>query len=232
MKKKITLFFLVLPALIFAQQPQLPSYSDSIFPTYYWQRVTHFNTLPQSKDDIIFLGNSITDGAERSELFNDIDIKNRGISGDVTAGVIHRLDGITKGHPSKIFLLIGINDLGRNISPDSVVKNILIISSYIKYESPSTKLFVQSILPVNDTYHKFSTHTNKVKEIKQVNEQLLQYANQYQYTFINLYSSFCDENEKLKSDLTNDGLHLKGEAYLLWKRIVYPYIYGHLPPKN
>ena len=128
--------------------------------------------------------------------------------------------------------MIGINDLGRNISPDSVVKNILIISSYIKYESPSTKLFVQSILPVNDTYHKFSTHTNKVKEIKQVNEQLLQYANQYQYTFINLYSSFCDENEKLKSDLTNDGLHLKGEAYLLWKRIVYPYIYGHLPPKN
>jgi lysophospholipase L1-like esterase len=225
MKKVIVVIVLLFFQNLVSAQVKLPSYPDSIFPTYYWQRVTHFNTLPQSKDDIIFLGNSITDGTEWSELFNDINIKNRGISGDITAGIIHRLNNITKGHPSKIFLLIGINDLARNISPDSVVKNILIISSYIKQASPSTKLFVQSILPVNDVYNNFSTHTNKGKEIKQVNEQLLQNANQYHYTFINLYSSFCDANEKLKANLTNDGLHLKGEAYLLWKHVVYPYVY-------
>lgn len=226
MKKIIVAILVLFFQNLVSAQAQLPSYPDSIFSTYYWQRVTHFNTLPQSKDDIIFLGNSITDGAEWSELFNDNNIKNRGISGDITAGVIHRLNNITKARPSKIFLLIGVNDLARNISPDSVVKNILIISAYIKQESPSTKLFVQSILPINDVYNKFPTHTNKGKEIKQVNEQLLQNANQYHYTFINLYSSFCDANEKFKSNLTNDGLHLKGEAYLLWKHVVYPYVYG------
>ena len=225
MKKIIVVLLLLSFRNLVSAQVQLPSYPDSIFSTYYWQRVTHFNTLPQSKNDIIFLGNSITDGAEWSELFNDINIKNRGISGDITAGIIHRLNNITNGHPAKIFLLIGTNDLARNIPTDSVVKNILIISSYIKQESPSTKLFIQSLLPVNDVYNKFPTHTDKGKEIKQVNEQLLQNANQYHYTFINLYSAFCDANDKFKSNLTNDGLHLKGEAYLLWKHVVYPFVY-------
>jgi lysophospholipase L1-like esterase len=207
-------------------QVTLPVYPDSIFSTYYRQRVTHFKTLPHSKDDIIFLGNSITDGAEWSELFGDDKIKNRGISGDITAGVIHRLDDILKGKPSKIFLLIGVNDLAGNISPDSIVKNILTIAAYAQQQSSSTQLFIQSILPVNDVYHQFQTHTNKGDQIKQVNEKLYQNANSYHYTFIDLYDIFCDEKGKLKSHLTNDGLHLKGEAYLLWKHIVYPYVYG------
>ncbi|HEX5150469.1 MAG TPA: family 20 glycosylhydrolase [Parafilimonas sp.] len=226
MKKIFALIFLLLLQKITEAQVALPVYPDSIFSTYYWQRVTHFKTLPQTKDDIIFLGNSITDGAEWSELFGDDKIKNRGISGDVTAGVINRLDEVVKREPAKVFLLIGVNDLARNISPDSIVKNILTIAAYAKQQSPSTQLFIQSILPVNDVYNKFQAHTNKGEQIKQVNEQLYENANRYGYTFINLHGSFCDENGKFKSNLTNDGLHLKGEAYLLWKHIVYPYVYG------
>jgi lysophospholipase L1-like esterase len=225
-KKIVGVIFLICFQHLLNAQVSLPSYPDFLFSTYYWQRVTHFNTLPQSKDDIIFLGNSITDGAEWAELFQDDKIKNRGISGDITAGVIHRLNKITEGHPSEIFLLIGINDLARNIPVDSVVKNILIICSYVRQQSPSTRLFVQSILPVSDFYKKFPTHTDKGEQIKQVNEQLERRATEYHYHFIDLYSSFCDEEGKLRSNLTNDGLHLKGEAYLLWKHLIFPYIYG------
>ena len=55
----------------------LPQYADSISSTYYHQRWSHFNTHPQTKGDIFFLGNSIMDGAEWSELFQDNHIKNR-----------------------------------------------------------------------------------------------------------------------------------------------------------
>ena len=96
--------------------------SDSIFSTYYQQRITHSKTLRQTGGDIIFLGNSITDGAEWNELFGDSHIKNRGISGDFTAGVISGLDEVTNREPVKVFPLIGANDLSRNISPDRVVK--------------------------------------------------------------------------------------------------------------
>ena len=85
--------------------------------TFYDQRATLFEVLPTSKKDIIFLGNSITNGGEWAELLGNPHVKNRGISGDRTDGVLDRLHVITKGKPAKIFLLIGINDLsgGRSI---------------------------------------------------------------------------------------------------------------------
>ena len=69
---------------------------DSLFSTYYHQRVSHFRTLPITKNDIIFVGNSISDGAEWSELFSNSQIKNRGISGDFSAGVLNRIDEISR----------------------------------------------------------------------------------------------------------------------------------------
>lgn len=211
-------------------QIKLPVYPDSIFSTYYQQRATHFRTLPKTNGDIIFLGNSITDGAEWDELFGNSQIKNRGISGDITAGVINRLDEVTNRKPAKIFLLIGVNDLSRNVSPDSVVKNIMLIADYVHQQSPATELFVQSILPVNAIYKKFGTHTDKAPQINQVNLLLQQNAQEHHYTYINIHDAFCDAEGKMNARLTNDGLHLKGEGYLLWKHIIYPYI-NDLQPK-
>jgi lysophospholipase L1-like esterase len=228
-KKWVVIFCLLTGTWTASAQITLPFYADTVFPTYYRQRVTHFLTLLQSKNDIVFLGNSITDGAEWSELFADSRVKNRGISGDISAGVIHRLDATVKGKPAKVFLLIGINDLSRGISPDSVVKNILLIASYLRQETPATALYVQSILPVNNIYGKFETHTNKGELIKQVNTQLQQNASAYHYTFIDLNTVFCDAEGKMNERLTNDGLHLKGAGYMLWKHLVYPYVFNLLP---
>ena len=118
-------------AAIHAQVTQ-PTNTDSQYTTYYRQRVSLFRILPQTKGDIIFLGNSITDGGEWTEMFNDLKVKNRGISGDISAGVLNRLDEVYQRFPDKVFLLIGINDLARNISPDSIVKNILWINALLK----------------------------------------------------------------------------------------------------
>ncbi len=207
-------------------QPALPTIPDSIFGTYYQQRVTHFRSLSQTKSDIIFVGNSITDGAEWSELFHDLRVKNRGISGDISAGVLNRSDEIAQRKPSKVFLMIGINDLARGITPDSIIRNITLALRYIKYYSPASKMFVQSILPVNDAFGKFNSHTNKGKSILQLNDTLLRLADSLHYTFIDLYHSFCDQQGKLNAAFTNDGLHLTGDGYLLWKHLVFPFMYG------
>lgn len=225
LKKIVSGICLLIAQKMIMAQVNLPVYPDSIFSTYYHQRVTLFQSLPQTKDDIIFVGNSITDGGEWSELFDDKRIKNRGISGDITTGVIHRIDEIANRKPAKVFLMIGTNDLARNISPDSVVKNILLSVAYLQQQTPSAKVFVQSILPVNNVFGKFGGHTSKVEQIKSVNDQLKEKAAINHYTYIDLHTPFSDENGKLKTNLTNDGLHLKGKAYLLWKHIVYPYVY-------
>lgn len=225
MKRSFCFLLLLVCTKILAAQVQLPHYPDSLFSTYYHQRVLLFRSLPQTKGDIIFLGNSITDGGEWSELFGDRRLKNRGISGDVSAGVLNRLDEVAKRKPAKVFLLIGVNDLARDTSPDSVVKNILLIADYLKQETPLTKLFVQGILPVNDGLKKFSGHTSKAVRIKQVNERLQQEAARHHYRFVNLHTAFSNQNGKLNEELTNDGLHLTGRGYLLWKHLVFPWVY-------
>ena len=210
-------------------QLRIPVIPDSLFSTYYHQRVTHFRKLPQTAGDIVFIGNSITDGVEWSELFDDKRIKNRGISGDITAGVINRIDEVTGRKPAKIFLMIGVNDLARKISADSVLKNMFWIASYIKQQTPATQLYMQSILPINDIYKKFGTHTDKGEQIKKVNAQLQKSAAAYHYTYIDLHRAFSDGQGKMDASLTNDGLHLKGEAYLLWKHLIYPFVFDVQP---
>ena len=226
MKYLFVLFFFLLSQLNSFAQVKLPVYPDSLFSTYYHQRWTLFQQLPNTTGDIIFLGNSITDGGEWSELFNDVKIKNRGISGDVTTGLMHRIEEIIERRPAKVFMLIGVNDLARNIPADTVVKNITLLAAYLLQQSPSTQVFIQSVLPVNDYYGLFSGHTSKRKEILQVNQSLKEQAEIFHYAYVDLYSAFVNKDGKLRKELTNDGLHLKGEGYMLWKHLVYPYVYG------
>ncbi len=226
---KVNFKFLVLVFMVccsfFQAQIKLPKYADSLFSTYYHQRYSLFKVLPQTKDDVVFLGNSITDGAEWDELFQDQHLKNRGISGDITTGVIHRLDEVANRKPSKVFLLIGTNDLARGVKQEEVLKNILLITDYIKQQSPKTQIYVQSILPVNDSFGKFSGHTKNAGIINSLNLQLKNLASKHQYQYIDLHSSFVYGQGKLKADFTNDGLHLKGNAYLLWKHLIFSYVY-------
>jgi hexosaminidase len=229
MKRFLLAVVLLCSVQVYAQL-KLPVLHDSLFSTYYHQRVSFFKQMPQTKGEIIFLGNSITDGSEWAQLFNDLRMKNHGISGDVTAGVLHRLAVVTNRKPAKIFLLIGTNDLARGINADSVLKNMLLIADYVKQQSPKTKLYVQSILPVNEVYGKFAGHTKNTELIKKVNEQLKVSAAAHQYQYIDLHTAFSNESGKLKPELSNDGLHLMGNAYLLWKHIIHSYVYD-LQPK-
>lgn len=214
-------------------QVVLPTYPDSIFNTYYHQQYSLFKSIPNtaaslplSERDIIFLGNSINDGGEWSELFNDIRVKNRGISGDMTPGIIHRIKEVTSRKPAKVFLMIGINDLGKGVSPDSVVKNILLINDFLLQESPSTQVYIESILPVNPNFKRFAGQVSRVKEIIRANELLKAAAAGHQFEFIDLHSKFIDAAGYLDTKYTNDGLHLVGAGYQHWRHLVYPKVFG------
>ena len=54
--------------------------------------------------DIVFIGNSITElGGDWGKRLDCSSLKNRGISGDVTEGVLKRLGEITYVKPKKYF---------------------------------------------------------------------------------------------------------------------------------
>lgn len=191
---------------------------------YYYQKKSLFEQLPNNQNEIIFLGDSITDGCNWAELLQDPRIKNRGISGDVTDGVLERLGEVIESQPEKIFLMIGINDLARGKSVDYVLNNIKRLIKVIQKDSPGTETYIQSVLPVNPDFSLFPDHISKSQEVTELNHGLIKICNHYELQYIDIYSHLADEKQKLSPDYTNDGLHLTGAGYVIWGSVVKKYL--------
>ena len=213
--------FLLMTMQSIAQMPSTGSGTiTSKFGTYYDQRELLFEAMPTSKNDIIFLGNSITDGGEWAELFQNPNCKNRGISADITAGVLNRLETITKGQPAMVFLMIGTNDMDWGYSNDTIAMSIREIVQRIKQESPRTRIVVQSILPVNDYYGYFSGHTKRYLDVPIINGMLKTMAEEEGVEYLDLFSRFANKEGKLNTEYSNDGLHINGLGYQVWKEAI------------
>lgn len=197
--------------------------SGSFLPTVasadvYWdQKTSLFELLPIGHDDIVFLGNSITDGGEFNELFGMNNIKNRGIRSDIIPGVEKRLEQVTKGQPKKIFLLIGINDVSHGLSVQQLAERYSRLVKKIKAQTPDTKLYVQSVMPINNSITKYKSLMGKENTIKKFNEQIKKIAEAEGATYVDLWPALADNKGNLKKAYTNDGLHLTGAGYRAWR---------------
>jgi len=212
-------------SFIFGIQAQQNTKVESLGrPSNFEDKVAQFRMFPNDTLDVIFLGNSITAGTQWNELLDMDNAVNRGISGDTTFGVLERLDEITEGKPVKIFILLGINDLARNISNDIILRNYVRIIDRIRMESPSTQIYVQTLLPVNGTFKRFVNHYSKAPLILKINRRLRKMTEQKKVNLIDLYPHFLDKNGRLDIQYTNDGLHLTAMGYRLWALLLRPYL--------
>lgn len=191
---------------------------------YYARRATLFDLLPVYSSDIIMLGNSLTDGAEWNELFDNCHVKNRGIVGDIIPGFFERLEPILKGQPRKIFIMGGVNDISHGVSADSIVSAITQVVTTIQARCPKTEIYVQSMLPFNNDVRLWKLLKGREQVVVDGNKGLESMCQRLGVTFINLYPLFVGENGKMKPEYTNDGLHLMGGAYLIWRDALLPYI--------
>lgn len=189
------------------------------FSSYYLDRKSLFDILPFSKNGVVFLGDSITNRCEWSELFSNPNIKNRGINGDNTYGILKRLDQITNSQPRKIFIMIGINDIIAKEELDKVVYKYRLILRGIKQSIPSTQVFIQSVLPVSNRLRVIADNN----EIISLNNRLKGLADEFKYKYIDLYSVVSTKNQ-LTELYTNDGIHLNGIGYLTWKQVISEYV--------
>lgn len=183
----------------------------------YWeQKVSLFDHLPITENDIVFLGNSITDGGNFEELFKREDVKNRGIRSDAIPGVMKRLHQVTNGHPKKIFLLIGINDISHGLSVDKLAERYENLVNEIRKQSPETELYLQSIMPINNDFGVYKGLKGKENTIKQLNERIRGIAEKNGLKYVDLWPLLSDSKGKLNKRYTNDGLHLTGPGYRAW----------------
>lgn len=217
---KRILFLLMAVATLSCMAQKKPVNPD----VYYARRATLFDLLPVYSSDIIMLGNSLTDGAEWNELFDNCHVKNRGIVGDIIPGFFERLEPILKGQPRKIFIMGGVNDISHGVSADSIVSAMTQVVTTIQARCPKTEIYVQSMLPFNNDVHLWKLLKGREQVVVDGNKGLESMCQRLGVTFINLYPLFVGENGKMKPEYTNDGLHLMGGAYLIWRDALLPYI--------
>jgi lysophospholipase L1-like esterase len=218
----ILLFFLIscrknpngIPSHIYPNLNNKIQYQVDWQKKFYDQRIKEFKESPIGYNQIVLLGNSITEDAKGwNDSIGITNITNRGISGDITDGILVRLDEIIYFKPLAIFLLIGINDIYAMNLPEGkqtekhIINNIIEILEKVRKNSPQTKLYLQTILP---------THREDIKDqIKRINRGIINEV-QPEVTVIDLYSIFANDNDLMTNEYTTDGVHLNSYGYDIW----------------
>lgn len=187
---------------------------------HHMKRLEHFKNDEMKTGEIIFLGNSITEGADWAALTGKTNTLNRGIGGDITFGLLQRTDELIERKPAKIFVMIGINDIGKDIPPQVISSNVSKLIRKIRSGSPSTEIIIQSILPVNPEYPGFPQHYDKQNQVLITNQLIEKAAREQEIRYVNLYPYFLDDRLRLNQELTTDGLHLNSRGYERWVELL------------
>ena len=169
-------------------------------------------------ENIVFLGDSITDYYDLNKFYSGYNVVNSGISGNKTYDILENMkERVYRYNPSKIFILIGTNDIPENKTNEEIVNNIDTIIKKIKKNRKEAKIYLESIYPINNTDNDKISHAMVGKRtnenIKEINKKLKKIAQKEKISYIDMYSLLEDSDGNLNLDYTREGLHMSDEGY-------------------
>jgi len=193
----------------------------------------HEGFLAEARDgkfDLVFLGDSITDGWPLNEYFPGKDFVNRGISGQITGEMLGRMKAdVIDLKPRLVVVLAGTNDLARG-EPLSTIENNLSMIADLAEAHHIGPVFA-SILPVSD-YHKDvdpryqQTTRRPPARIVELNGWLKSFCEQRHFPYVDYYSALADKEGFLQADASDDGLHPNARGYRIMAPLVLAAIDG------
>lgn len=178
---------------------------------------------------IVMLGNSLTENGRdwQERLGTTKHVVNRGIIGDNTVGMRERLYQIAPYRPKAIFLMAGINDMVGNTSYELVAQHVITLIEAIRSQAPETKLFVQSILPIDETEGRWRSLAGRTDDIPFANMLIQAYCETHGITFIDIFHRMTrGRSNQLRAELSGDGLHLTEQGYRVWAFELRRYVEG------
>ena len=136
---------------------------------------------------------------------------NQGISGENSAQVLRRLQNLDSTRPDNIYVMVGVNDLRQGATDATIFNNTKSIVRRLRQNHPQSQIVVQSILPTNS--QSFSN-----QRIQNLNRQIMAMVQKEGANYLNLYPLFLDGENKMRKELTTDGIHLSTQGYQVWQR--------------
>lgn len=174
-------------------------------------RASQFAELHVLPGDVVFLGDSITEGGAWHEWFPGVPVRNRGIGGETTREVLARIGTATTGGAAGIFVLIGTNDVTLFVPDDEIVENVTQILRALRAASPGTPIFLQSVMPRRGPL---------AARLQGLNDRLQRVAADENVTWIDLWPALSDGSGALRPDFSLDSIHLTGTGYAAWCNVL------------
>lgn len=195
---------------------------------HYKEMVDSFAAMPPiSSSDIVMLGDSHTEcGGDWNQYFPGAkNIQNRGIIGDDARDILKRLSQVSADCPKAIFFECGANDLSYGYCAERVASDILMVVDSIRASCPNTRLFVQSVFPLNEDFGRWKKLEGRTDDVPVVNKLLKQGCKERRIEFIDLFVKFKEpSSNKMRREISRDGLHLKPSGFKIWAQTIAPYI--------
>jgi len=187
------------------------------------------NQVSVIEPDIIFIGDSIVEYYPLQELFGtEKTIVNRGIRGYQTKLLLENLDAhLYGGAVDQIVLLIGTNDIGKDVPMNEALDNLERVIQSIARNYPLSQIKLLSILPVNEgEKYKQTVYIRTNEKIREWNQAYEALTSAYmQVDFVPVYDSLIDTEGQLKKDYTTDGLHLSVAGYQALSEALKEYLF-------
>ena len=186
------------------------------------------NKLDSAKiqdENIVFFGDSITEGYNVKEFYDEYRVVNSGISGNTTNDLINRIDSdLYDYNPSVVIIQIGTNDIRASIKDEEIINNLKTIIKGIRKNRKNASILIESIYPLNrDMDAEYWNDVNpdyNNKHIIKLNNDIKELCKKESIKYIDIYTSLLDNNKNLKEVYSKEGLHLTDLGYYKVTRII------------
>jgi lysophospholipase L1-like esterase len=182
----------------------------------------HEGFLAEAKQidpDIVFLGDSITDGWRTTgksiweERITPLNAANFGIDGDRTQHVLWRIDHgeFDKVKPKVIVLMIGTNNTpkGRNSVPETI-EGVSEVVHRLRTKLPRTKILLLGIFPRGQKGEPVRD------QLKEINQAISKLDDGKSVKYLDIGNKFLQEDGTLPTDIMPDLLHPNQKGYEIW----------------
>lgn len=215
MKRILMILLAAMPLLTTAQNRDWADYG----------RYAAANAQLTKAPEVVFMGNSITDGWDDAhpEFFTDNNFACRGISGQVSSQMLCRFRAdVINLHPRMVVILSGVNDLALNNGPiemEHIVENIVSMAELARAAG------IQPILcsPLPAGQFPWRPEIKGVAEqIRTLRDRLKAWADEHDVAWADYHSAMAAGDGSLRSELTHDGVHPTREGYDIMEQVILP----------
>lgn len=176
-------------------------------------------------DDALFIGDSrtvglrdYTDLAEHADFCCETSLTIYKVLDEDFKGLGTIEEALAAKDYGKIYIMVGINELGRGTTEDFMSKYTEVVDTIHELE-PEAKIMIQGIMRVTGQKSDSDAIFNN-NNINARNNAIATLADNEHIFYIDVNEVVCDEEGNLNSDYTFDQIHLLGVYDDLWKQFL------------